>query len=103
MTGLFQGRNGNLAIRVTFKIIQIQMSRFILLCFIVIFSISMSFRALQMTSGNPIFRGWYADPEARIFKKTYWVYPTYSDKYDKQVYFDAFSSTDLVTWTKHSR
>jgi beta-xylosidase len=79
------------------------MSRFILLCFIVIFSISMSFRALQKTSGNPIFKGWYADPEARIFKKTYWVYPTYSDKYDKQVYFDAFSSTDLVTWTKHPR
>jgi beta-xylosidase len=52
-------------------------------------------------SGNPIFKGWYADPEARIFGKTYWVYPTFSDKYNKQVFFDAFSSSDLITWTKH--
>jgi len=57
----------------------------------------------QKTSGNPIFEGWYADPEARIFDKTVWIYPTYSDKYTKQVYFDAFSSPDLVTWTKHPR
>ncbi len=53
------------------------------------------------TSGNPIFDGWYADPEARIFNQTVWIYPTYSDKYDKQVYFDAFSSKDLVSWEKH--
>ncbi|RZA00039.1 MAG: arabinan endo-1,5-alpha-L-arabinosidase [Sphingobacteriaceae bacterium] len=56
----------------------------------------------QKTSGNPIFEGWYADPEAAIFDKTYWIYPTYSDKYEKQVHFDAFSSTDLVHWKKHS-
>ena len=31
-------------------------------------------------SGNPIIKGWYADPEAAIFKKKYWVFPTYSDK-----------------------
>lgn len=53
------------------------------------------------TSGNPIFPGWYADPEGAIFDKTYWVYPTYSAPYDKQVFFDAFSSKDLLTWTKH--
>lgn len=52
-------------------------------------------------SGNPIFPGWYADPEVRVFGKTYWIYPTYSAKYEQQVYFDAFSSTDLVTWKKH--
>jgi len=56
----------------------------------------------KATSGNPIFPGWYADPEATIFGKQYWVYPTFSDKYEKQVHFDAFSSTDLVTWTKHA-
>ena len=50
---------------------------------------------------NPIFTGWYADPEARIFGKEYWIYPTYSAKYDEQVFLDAFSSTDLVSWTKH--
>ncbi|GGH21883.1 glycoside hydrolase family 43 protein [Mucilaginibacter phyllosphaerae] len=55
----------------------------------------------KKTSGNPIAKGWYADPEATIFGKQYWVYPTYSDKYEKQVHFDAFSSPDLVNWTKH--
>ncbi|OZI07762.1 arabinan endo-1,5-alpha-L-arabinosidase [Siphonobacter sp. BAB-5385] len=55
----------------------------------------------QKTSGNPIFPGWYADPEGVIFGKTYWVYPTYSAPYNKQVHMDAFSSPDLVTWKKH--
>mgnify|MGYP001044394383 CR=1 FL=1 len=57
----------------------------------------------EKTSGNPIFPGWYADPEGAIFDKTYWVYPTYSAPYDKQVFFDAFSSKDLRTWTKHAK
>jgi len=59
-------------------------------------------QAIGQTSGNPIFPGWYADPEIRIFNHEYWVYPTYSDKYEKQVYMDAFSSADLVHWIKHS-
>lgn len=53
-------------------------------------------------SGNPLFEGWYADPEAIIYDDTYWIYPTYSDAYEKQVFFDCFSSKDLVNWTKHS-
>ena len=53
-------------------------------------------------SGNPVFPGWYADPEAKIFGKAYWIYPTYSAPYNEQVFMDAFSSTDLVNWTKHS-
>jgi beta-xylosidase len=53
-------------------------------------------------SGNPIIPGWYADPEAKIFGKNYWIYPTYSAKYKEQVFMDAFSSPDLVHWTKHS-
>lgn len=57
----------------------------------------------QNLSGNPILKGWYADPEAIIFNNTYWIYPTYSDRYEKQVFFDAFSSTDLLNWTKHER
>ena len=52
-------------------------------------------------SGNPVIEGWYADPEGIIFKKQYWIYPTYSAPYEKQVFLDAFSSPDLVTWTKH--
>ncbi|WP_404337553.1 glycoside hydrolase family 43 protein [Sphingomonas sp. MMS12-HWE2-04] len=78
---------------------------------------------------NPALPGWYADPEIRIFAGQYWIYPTYSDdaagpeapprftpaqqdlrkthmvrpSYGKQTYFDAFSSPDLVHWTKHRR
>ncbi len=57
----------------------------------------------QTNPGNPVFPGWYADPEAVRFGDTYWIYPTYSDKYEKQVYMDAFSSPDLARWTKHNR
>ncbi|MDH6305851.1 beta-xylosidase [Parabacteroides sp. PF5-5] len=53
------------------------------------------------TSGNPIFEGWYADPEGIIYDDTYWVYPTWSDLYENQIFFDCFSSKDLVNWTKH--
>ena len=31
--------------------------------------------------GNPIFPGWYADPEAVIFDQTCWIYPTSSAAY----------------------
>lgn len=51
--------------------------------------------------GNPIFEGWYADPEGIIFDNEYWIYPTRSLPFDEQVGFDAFSSKDLKTWTKH--
>jgi len=54
-------------------------------------------------SGNPVFKGWYADPEGIVFDKKYWIYPTFSAPYEKQVFFDAFSSPDLVNWTKHPK
>ena len=53
-------------------------------------------------SGNPILPGWYADPEAHVFNGQYWIFPTYSAPYGEQTFMDAFSSTDLVTWTKHA-
>lgn len=53
-------------------------------------------------SGNPLFDGWYADPEGIIYDDTYWIYPTWSDHYDRQTFFDCFSSKDLTTWTKHA-
>ena len=56
----------------------------------------------QVRSGNPILTGWYADPEAHVFAGQYWIYPTYSAPYDQQTFLDAFSSPDLVTWTKHA-
>ncbi|CAM3228459.1 glycoside hydrolase family 43 protein [Paenibacillus lupini] len=57
----------------------------------------------SMLSGNPVFPGWYADPEARIFDGRYWIYPTYSAKYEEQLFLDAFCSDDLVNWTKVER
>lgn len=77
----------------------------------------------KITNGNPVFPGWYADPEAIIFDDTYWIYPTLSmlhgedtliyrkdmerhtnaitPGYNQQTHMDAFSSKDLVHWTKH--
>jgi len=80
----------------------------------------------QGLSGNPVIEGWYADPEAAIYGREYWIYPTWSDDYPverpldearlttrqkrainkqylKQTFFDAFSSEDLVHWRKHPR
>lgn len=83
-------------------------------------------KTMNETSGNPIFPGWYADPEGIIFNDTYWIYPTlsmlsgkdsisYQEKskhhktgainpdYNQQTFLDAFSSKDLINWTKHSK
>jgi beta-xylosidase len=82
-----------------------------------------------LLASNPIVPGWYADPEIRVFAGQYWIYPTYSDdsgkpdpappftaaqtakrakpklrpEYLKQTFLDAFSSPDLVHWTRHRR
>jgi beta-xylosidase len=78
---------------------------------------------------NPIVAGWYADPEIRVFGGQYWIYPTYSAPTDpsdpqpsftprqvaeranpaiwapflRHTFIDAFSSPDLVHWTRHER
>jgi len=52
-------------------------------------------------SGNPVFEGWYADPEVIVYDDKYWIFPTFSAPYEEQVKFDCFSSPDLVNWTKH--
>lgn len=57
----------------------------------------------KKTSGNPLFPGWYADPEGVVFNNEYWIYLTYSAPFDQQLFMDAFSSKDLVNWTKHPR
>lgn len=82
---------------------------------------------VAVSASNPIAPGWYADPEIRIFGGQYWIYPTTSTDegepdfvprltpqqiaarkehmvrpaYAHQTFLDAFSSPDLVTWTKH--
>ena len=69
------------------------------ICFIFSFCfVSLS----AISQKNPVIDGWYADPEGVILDKQYWIYPTFSAKYEKQVFLDAFSSTDMVTWKKHS-
>ena len=50
---------------------------------------------------NPVFEGWYADPEGVVFGDTYWIYPTWSDLYERQTFIDCFSSKDLVNWERH--
>lgn len=54
-------------------------------------------------AGNPFVDGWYADPDITMYDDTYWVYPTTSKAYEEQTYLDAFSSTDMVNWTKHEK
>jgi beta-xylosidase len=69
----------------------------------VVISVSPAGAQKKQYAGNPVFPGWYADPEAAVFGKQYWIYPTFSAPYKEQVFLDAFSSDDLVTWKKHGR
>jgi beta-xylosidase len=97
------------------------------ICGLIILLIGLlTIQAQEKKLGNPVFKGWYADPEATIFGTQYFIYPTYSDdfgkpepptklssaqllaqkntinkQYLKQTFFDAFSSDDLVHWKKH--
>lgn len=50
---------------------------------------------------NPVFEGWFADPEGVVYDDTYWIYPTWSDEFNRQTFIDCFSSKDLVNWTRH--
>jgi beta-xylosidase len=70
---------------------------------LIITTVSVTAQQPATKPNNPVFPGWYADPEGAIFGKQFWIYPTYSAVYDKQVFLDAFSSPDLVNWTKHER
>ncbi len=68
---------------------------------VALFAILLKTTLFSQTSGNPIFPGWYADPEGIVFDDKYWIFPTFSSEYKNQVFLDAFSSKDLVTWHKH--
>ncbi|KAI1733984.1 putative glycosyl hydrolase [Xylaria scruposa] len=52
-------------------------------------------------AGNPFVDGWYADPGSAVYDGLFWVYPTSSHTYESQTYIDAFSSPDLINWTRH--
>lgn len=65
--------------------------------------VCLSFMTFGFAQQNPVIKGWYADPEGIVYNNTYWIFPTYSAPYEKQIFFDAFSSKDLVHWNKHER
>jgi len=73
------------------------------LLFLFAFTAIVAVAQQKKTSGNPIFPGWYADPDAAVFGSDYWIYPTFSAVYEKQTFLDAFSSKDLVNWKKHDK
>jgi beta-xylosidase len=100
----------------------------IIVLFLIILNIHLSAQEKMAAkfAGNPVFPGWYADPEGTIFAHEYWIFPTYSGETDdsaipavftehqlairkntinpqylKQTFLDAFSSKDLITWTRH--
>ena len=50
------------------------------------------------TSGNPLFPGWYADPEIHCFGGKYYLYPTVSCPYEEGTFFECWSSDDLTHW-----
>ncbi len=52
---------------------------------------------------NPLFPGWYADPEIHFFDGRFWVYPTTSRPFEEQTFFEVFSSPDLLNWTNEGR
>ena len=47
---------------------------------------------------NPIFPGWYADPEIHCFDGRYYVYPTTSAPFEQQLHYECWSSDDLIEW-----
>jgi hypothetical protein len=57
----------------------------------------------QHWAGNPVIKGWYADPEGLILNNEYWIFPTYSAPYNEQVFMDAFSSKRSCYMEKHAR
>ena len=93
--------SGNKAQTLYIRSYSILMTRFI--CLLSSFFSALLLNAQPPTLQNPVFPGWYADPEGVVFNKKLWIYPTYSAPYEKQVFFDAFSLENGNTWTKHER
>ena len=93
----------------------------------VLSTLVLSVAAGAQATTNLTKQGWYADPEVHLFDGQYWIYPTSSspdaDKNDGRTFnpeqqklrthqvvhpvyllhtsMDAFSSPDLVHWTRH--
>jgi beta-xylosidase len=99
-----------------------------LMFFVSLFIVCTTASLLAQATANLSSQGYYADPEIRVFDHQYWIYPTRSVSADDPVIgkpsfnaqqielrkqhvihkdyllqtgLDAFSSPDLVHWTKH--
>ena len=79
------------------------MKRLAIIISLLVLTVCSCSRKPAAMSGNPLFEGWYADPEGIVFGNECWIYPTWSQPYDEQLFMDAFSSKDLVHWTKHEK
>jgi hypothetical protein len=55
----------------------------------------------KKTSGNPLLKVGMPTRKPKYSINNTGCIPTYSAKYNEQVFMDAFSSPDLVHWTKH--
>lgn len=76
--------------------------KFKLLVLVVILLVSVSCKTQY--SGNPILPDFQADPSARVFNDTCWIYPSHDVAGSKgwdMVDWHTFSSTDLVNWKDH--
>lgn len=58
----------------------------------------MELRTEPRFSGNPVFPGWYADPEIHCFAGRYYIYPTTSRAFAEQTFYECWSSDDLTDW-----
>jgi beta-xylosidase len=52
---------------------------------------------------NPLFEGWYADPEIHLFGDRFYIYPTFSAEYELQTFFEVWSSPDLIEWQNEGK
>lgn len=53
-------------------------------------------------AGNPLFDGWFADPEIRVYDGVFWIFATTSVAFKEQKHFNAWASIDLTRWCVHS-
>lgn len=84
-----------------FKMLSIRISVLLFFCSIAL--CAQNKNGVKNSNNNPIVKGWYADPEGIVIANKFWIYPTFSAPYEKQVFLDAFSSKDMVKWKKHHK
>ncbi len=108
-------------------LVRLPLRRFLEFPCLLLATLSLSVPSWSQATANLSEQGWYADPEIRVFDGQYWIYPTSSNPqpdanrhevfnaqqqdlrrrpvihpvYLLHTSLDAFSSPDLVHWTRH--